>query len=891
MKRNLLLLAACLVGNLFAVEPQPPSELQTLRIVVLPFQNTIGAAAGEDWQQALPALVRSYLTLAEFPRNPGWKQIQPPLERAGWTAARAVDVKLARQIAQELNANVAVWGSFRHLTNGWAVEVKVLRADSEAAPVELQFTSPRGVDLAKSLALGLAKQLDCPIAADDRQWRMLMTDSEKADRCLAKAITLETQKPPAAEQEQAWREVLAADPRCGLAHASLCAILRNTDRTNDWEKAVHEFVRQQPQLCAAHLALARRLSRADDRKVAEREVRAAMQLHRGCPDATQGLFALFGKSERWADLLKFFEPAHTDRPHDPDITIFLAFARAQSGDLEGARNLLRSLNELPVESEFVDLALLGGALLTQELELVGRELTRLGPQAAESESIREVLASVLFSWKSDRSSNAPIARPRSFAPGELSAELGRRLTAEECKLVVNPLEITLEITTEARRLTVGLTNDAQRAIALFAEVTRRGRGAGDGGRRTANEALKDSGDPQTRLSCQEYAKLFVALARVLGLEAWLVHVERCADGTPGYHDCAALFLEGRGLLVDPTWRAFGIVHEAFTVLDDLQAISHQAMQLAAGQHSPARLRAGLKLNPEDRWTRLQFVRGMAKAGEPAVAAEELRKVRSSGAASWDVHEAAAELEMAGKRWKPALAELQLALPLSPSNALLHAQLGSVHLQLNELEKGKEHTEAALRLDRGEISAALRLSSQNLLAMVSAITQGKSGDRGSLDELKRRAEGGEGVAQFILANVCFEERPPRTEEGMRWLLKAAEQGDDHAQFNYAKNLLLLRGNDAGEEVVQWLTRSASQGNVEAQYRLGLFFYEGKLVKRDNLAAGQWILLAADKGNIEAKSLLKEMELFLSADELAEARKRATAFTPATSKAGAPKSKAQ
>ena len=64
-------------------------------------------------------------------------------------------------------------------------------------------------------------------------------------------------------------------------------------------------------------------------------------------------------SERWADLLKFFEPAHTERPHDPNITVFLAFARAQNGDLEGARNLLRSLDELPEENEIVDRCAVG----------------------------------------------------------------------------------------------------------------------------------------------------------------------------------------------------------------------------------------------------------------------------------------------------------------------------------------------------------------------------------------------------------------------------------------------------------------------------------------------------------------------------------------------------
>ena len=55
-------------------------------------------------------------------------------------------------------------------------------------------------------------------------------------------------------------------------------------------------------------------------------------------------------------------------------------------------------------------------------------------------------------------------RPRSFGPGELSAELDRRLSAEERRLVVNPLEITPEITAEARRLTVGLTNDVAASL-------------------------------------------------------------------------------------------------------------------------------------------------------------------------------------------------------------------------------------------------------------------------------------------------------------------------------------------------------------------------------------------------------------------------------------------
>jgi hypothetical protein len=438
-------------------------------------------------------------------------------------------------------------------------------------------------------------------------------------------------------------------------------ILRNAERKDDWEKAVREFVRQQPQLCDAHLALSRFHWTGGDNGGAEREVREALKLHRGCPGAIKGLFVLLRESERWAELTKFLEEVHTARRHDAGTRIFLAYARTQSGDIEGAHDLLRSLDELPEEDEAFDLTLLAAASATGQAELMGRALARLGPQAAESEGIRDTLASAKFFLRDKDSSrsNAPVVRPRIFGPGELSAELDRRLTAEERKLVVNPLELTPELTDEARRLTVGLTNDMARALALFAEVTVRGRGFGEGGKRTADEAFRDSVDPLTRFSCQEYAKLFVALARVLGLEAWLVHIERCADGSPAYHDCAALFLEGHGVLIDPTWRAFGISHQAFTVLDDVQAISHQAMQ-GDDKPNPRLLRMGLKLYPEDRWTRLQFVRGMAKAGELDTAAEDLRKVQATGTESWDTYEAAAELEMARERWQPALAELHRA---------------------------------------------------------------------------------------------------------------------------------------------------------------------------------------------------------------------------------------
>jgi len=153
---------------------------------------------------------------------------------------------------------------------------------------------------------------------------------------------------------------------------------------------------------------------------------------------------------------------------------------------------------------------------------------------------------------------------------------------------------------------------------------------------------------------------------------------------------------------------------------------------------------------------------------------------------------------------------------------------------------------------------------------------RSREPSRLEELQRRVRNGDLEAHVAMARLCLEARPPRTEEGVHWLRKAAERDYAHAQRLYAWRLLELRGKDAADEAMIWLARAADQGDAQSQYDLGLILYKGKLVPRDDATAVQWILLAADSGHSEARQLLKEMELVLSPDHLAEARKRAHAF---------------
>ena len=188
--------------------------------------------------------------------------------------------------------------------------------------------------------------------------------------------------------------------------------------------------------------------------------------------------------------------------------------------------------------------------------------------------------------------------------------------------------------------------------------------------------------------------------------------------------------------MDPTWRAFGIRHQEFNVLDDLQAISHQAMQ-PQERDDPIRLRMGLKLNPTNRWTQLQFVRGMVRLHDFDAAAAELAKVQKSGVETWDVHEVAGELEIEREHWRPALAELERADTLSPSNAFVHFHLAWAYHGLNDVVKATEHMEAALQFERGEMSKETR---REISSQVSAMKTFSAAAPETLRPLRNAAPG-------------------------------------------------------------------------------------------------------------------------------------------------------
>lgn len=160
---------------------------------------------------------------------------------------------------------------------------------------------------------------------------------------------------------------------------------------------------------------------------------------------------------------------------------------------------------------------------------------------------------------------------------------------------------------------------------------------------------------------------------------------------------------------------------------------------------------------------------------------------------------------------------------------------------------------------------------------------------SLEHIKLAAEGGDAAAQDKLADG-FLARNDRAQAEF-WYRKAAMQGWVHAQIQMGN--LLLQKYDRGTtaemrdgiaEALEWLTVAANQGDKETQKGLAGIYLEGRLVPQDLAEAYKWSELASRTVTtngvvISGNSTLRdEAILKMDADQIAEGRSRAAAFSP-------------
>lgn len=152
----------------------------------------------------------------------------------------------------------------------------------------------------------------------------------------------------------------------------------------------------------------------------------------------------------------------------------------------------------------------------------------------------------------------------------------------------------------------------------------------------------------------------------------------------------------------------------------------------------------------------------------------------------------------------------------------------------------------------------------------------------IEVLTKAAEKGSPHAQYLLG-MCYSEGrdgPKDHVAAAKWFARAAGQDVERAQYQLA---LMYRFGDGvsknTQKAVEWYSKAAAQGDPIAQEWLADMYYEGTEVKKDYVAAYAWLDISNSR--LPSEQMKKDMEELagkMTAEQMAEARKRAKAFVP-------------
>jgi len=156
-----------------------------------------------------------------------------------------------------------------------------------------------------------------------------------------------------------------------------------------------------------------------------------------------------------------------------------------------------------------------------------------------------------------------------------------------------------------------------------------------------------------------------------------------------------------------------------------------------------------------------------------------------------------------------------------------------------------------------------------------------GDKSALQQLTLRGESGDVGAQNQLGIMYATGQgvPADPTLAMQWFLRGANQGDAASQNNLAGMYASGKGvpkNPA--QAFYWFRRAAEQGYASAQRNLGAMYRDGNGVQRDYVAAYVWLDLAAKQGIEGAGSARDRLEMHMTMEQIADAKKLSREWKP-------------
>ena len=671
-------------------QPKAAEELRSVArqsVALVGIYNATGDPTLDFWRCGLSLMLGE-----QFQRLKGIRYV--PWD---WSTTN-IGAAAAQEIGQRCECRRVIWGSYAIREHKWLVTFHVENVATGKVSPDLSESSEDWFEIRDKLIDDVLQELRIrPNTVERKELYHRYTDSTQALEYLCKASCSDFQNDwPGAERFA--RQVIETDPHCAKAHEILSAALGSMGQLGAAEKEVRIALDLWPQSSQAHCVLGIIYMMHEHYDAAEKELKASLRFG---PDNPQTLIRLGeiceARNSRHQGI-RYYEQAVRIAEFSASAHAHLGGLYATEGNRERATPELRIAGKLSAARDqnteqqlavaYSTLGDLGEALYHTKAFLAIAEKVNVNPETIRlfQDRLRNLQAreSVHF---------VTATQPKTYSAQDLEQELHQKLTNTEIERVRNPLASSAEMKLWAQQITAGVTDELTKARMLF-EALIQHVDTGTQGRRTAEQAFQAWKKPGTMLFCQEYAYLYVALARAVGLRAYVVSVTESSDGSQILHACAAVFLDKRALLVDPADFWFGAPHKRFEVLNDVQTTA----DYLAESEMLMETEIATKLDPTSAFVQGNLIMLLMEKNRWEEARQRLVSYVQLSQDPAFADYLQAHLALHENRVNAALELLRNCLALSPDFAQAHLLLAVTYEDEGKLEEARESFRNALRCE-------------------------------------------------------------------------------------------------------------------------------------------------------------------------------------------------
>jgi len=716
MRSSVLTPVACLLLCL----PLAAQELERVSVAVLPFECQDGAGY-RHWQNGLRGMLSEKLAAVARVRVLSENSIRAGYHLIGKRLEQVVDRVQALRFGRLARVDRVIVTRFG-LGDERILHATVLSVADGAASKPVQARGPSWTIV---LARAAEQVLDClgiqPRQHEVEQLGARISPSPPALERKSRSIDARFRLAPLPVVNRCVLLALEAAPDDPSARVTRAWSLFAQGKRDDALKLLAAVNAAEPRFGYGRYAAGALLLSSGQLADAELSLRTALSLRPDTPKWLSVLGACLDAQKRFIDAAPLYRRTIDLEPLFAEGHARFGMTLLRFGKRDEALETMREAERLDPGNAAVREILADCYWLLGDFEHAVAQLDAMLAIAKRREVTSAVLAAVENKRNEWASRLEPVfvdaVEPKRWSDAALEAELARRASDAERARIVNPFRASDGMRRWAAGLVGNLRSPLARARALHRALTSRLQTEPGYGKRTAEEVFGLWNAPAESFSCQELAKLYLALARSVGLAAYYVHLERDYRGDVVYHDCAAVFVGGRCLLVDPAYRWFGVAHRDYAVLDDLQAIAHHLFQGSV----EGDCRLALRLDPDSDWGRLRLVHALLEAEKLEEAERVLDDLSARGVDRWDARLARGVLHVHKGELEVAEKLIRAALELNPKSYGAHSRLALLLEKRGELEAARTHLRRALK---EQIAPAMRRSIEGELARVEAALEHK-----------------------------------------------------------------------------------------------------------------------------------------------------------------------